>query len=130
MGYRRRDKPPFAAWLVAQREAHGLKAEEVARRLRDQGFQAEDSTYRTWESSSGRRPAPETVNALERMFGTVAPAEGGPATRDIAELVAAISRQADAISRLVEAVEQERAARAEWERGLLSALRDLAAVRR
>jgi hypothetical protein len=87
MAYRKRDKPPFAAWLVSQREHHGWKAEEVAKRLRDAGHQAEDSTYRTWESSADRRPAQETVAALERMFGAQAPGTDELATGDLAAAI-------------------------------------------
>ena len=120
--YRKRDKPPFASWLTSEREGHGLKAEEVARRLREAGLQAEYSTYRTWEATSGRRPAPETVEALERMFGSRAPDDDEAAS----DLAAAINRLVDRLdvflspewmaSRVAEAVELELARRGATER--------------
>jgi hypothetical protein len=89
--YTNPNKPPFAAWLIAQRKAQRpvLKAEEVARRLREAGLQAEDSTYRTWESASDRRPAPETIAALERMFGSRAPGNAEP-SGDLASAIMAL----------------------------------------
>lgn len=122
MAYRKRDKPPFAAWLVHEREARGWKAEEVARRLREAGHQAEDSTYRTWESSAGRRPAPETVVALERLFGSPAPGADEQASGD---LVAALSAQAAAIERLVDRIDALLASR---DRDLEELARTLAAL--
>jgi transcriptional regulator with XRE-family HTH domain len=84
MPYRKRDKPPFAAWLVAEREGRKWKAEEVARRLREAG-------YRTWESSAGRRPAPETVAALERLFGSPAPGAEAQPSGDLAAAITALT---------------------------------------
>jgi transcriptional regulator with XRE-family HTH domain len=85
MSYRRSDKPPFSAWLSSERARHGLKAGEVAKRLREMGFPAEESTYRTWEA--GRRPAPETVAALERLFGTASPSADAPDQGDVAAAI-------------------------------------------
>lgn len=88
MAYRRRDKPPFSAWLTAERTRRGWKAPEVARRLRELGYQAEESTYRTWEA--GRRPSPDTIAALERLFESAAPGENEPGG-DAAGLVRAMT---------------------------------------
>lgn len=122
MTYRRTDKPPFSAWLSAERRRHGLKVDEVARRLRELGFPAEESTYRTWEA--GRRPAQETVVALERMFGTAAPGEDAAAQGDVA---AAIDRQTAVITALVDEL---RAAREDRDRiaGLERAVEQLLAA--
>ena len=116
MPYRNPNKPPFASWLVAQREARPpLKAEEVARRLREAGLQAEDSTYRTWESASDRRPAPETMAALERMFGSRAPGGTDPA----GDLVVAIRS-------LVEALDRDREERMALTRAIAALAQSLA----
>lgn len=115
MTNRRSDKPPFSAWLAAERKRHGLKAEEVARRLREAGYAAEDSTYRTWEST--RRPNDETVAALERLFETAAPSEATAGNGDIAaairaqaesndRMAAALERQADAFTTLASSIDR------------------------
>lgn len=103
MSYRRRDKAPFSAWLVAERTKRAWKAGEVARRLRELGYQAEESTYRTWEA--GRRPSSETVIALERLFESAAPGDGAAAQTDVA---AAIDRQTEAITALVDELRASR----------------------
>lgn len=105
MSYRRLDKPPFSAWLVAERNRRKWKAEEVARRLRELGYPAEDSTYRTWEAT--RRPNDDTVAALERLFGTASPAEDAPGSGDVA---AAIRAQAASNDRMAIALERQAAA--------------------
>lgn len=139
MSVRRRDKTAFSAWLEAERKRHGLKAEEVARRLRDLGYQAEDSTYRTWEAN--RRPSADTVAALERMFETAAPGDGEPGAGDIAaairlqaesndRLAIALGRQADAFNALAKSIDAAATGVVGQVGGFGTMLRDLLAVAR
>lgn len=101
MAYRRTDKPPFSAWLTAQRSKRGWKAGEVARRLRDMGYPAEESTYRTWEA--GRRPSSDTIAALERMFESAAPVE----REGSSDVAAAIDRQTEVFRELLRETQRE-----------------------
>lgn len=98
---------PFGQWLKGERERRGWKAEEVARRLRDAGYEAKDSSYRVWES--GRRPRAATVAALERMFGSPAPAATQP-TDNMAALVGLVTLQTEELKRLWEVQSQTVAA--------------------
>lgn len=103
----RQAKPPFSLWLAAERKRHQLKVEELSDRLTKMGFEAAVPTVRTWEA--GRVPRADTIEALERLFGTPAPREivGG----DSGDLAAAI-RELTAYLR-----EQ-----GQWQRDLLAAL--------
>ncbi|MBX3031903.1 MAG: hypothetical protein KF809_17285 [Chloroflexi bacterium] len=91
-------KPALSQWIEDQRKLRGWKAEDVARRLREMGYDAEDSTYRTWEAS--RRPKPETIHGMEKLFGSPAPREP-EGTADMAALVVALGDQTAAINALV-----------------------------
>lgn len=108
-------KPPLAAWIVRERERKGWKSHELARRLREAGFEAEDSTVRTWEGRNARPPKSDTVRALERLFGTAAPNGDTTALGDVPELVAAIRD-------LVEEMRLARQEQAEWNRGVQDVL--------
>lgn len=122
VGRRVRDVPkhPVSLWLIAERKRHGWKAEEVARRLRDAGIQAEETTYRVWEA--GRKPKDDAIRAMETLFGSKAPgdptASGQPdLTRLIdsqARLTAAIEAQTAAITRLADQMATAQAEGPEW----------------
>jgi hypothetical protein len=62
----------------------GWKPADVSRRLKDLGYEAEESTVQVWES--GRSPSVDNIEGLERIFGTTAPVEAD----DRSDLVAAI----------------------------------------
>lgn len=66
-------KPPVSAWIARERKAHGWKVAELSRRLTDMGYEAQPSTIGVWEA--GRAPRAETIEALERLFGSLAPRE-------------------------------------------------------
>jgi transcriptional regulator with XRE-family HTH domain len=106
-------KPPVSAWIAAQRKAKRWKSEELAERLTAAGYPVAVTTVRTWEAS--RRPSPENIAALERLFDATAPADR-PDDDDLRSLVRL----------LVEELRAEREARVEWERGFLEAMRALA----
>lgn len=112
-------KPALSLWIVEQRRAKKWKLEELARRLRDAGYEAADTTVRTWEA--GRRPSAATIRGMELLFDASAPVDDLAST-DMAALVRSISE-------LAESIREERQARVDWEKGLLEALRDLAATR-
>lgn len=94
-----RQKPPLSVWIAENRKRLGWKADELAARLRDAGYEAADTTVRTWEA--GRTPRPETVEALERLFDSPAPRETG---LDRDALVAAIAEQTAAMRELTAAI--------------------------
>ncbi len=72
-----------------------LKPHDLVARLRAQGVDVVEQTIRVWESYAGRSPSPDNIEALERIFGSQAPAaaEG----MDAAAIVAAIDRLAAAV---------------------------------
>jgi transcriptional regulator with XRE-family HTH domain len=99
---------------VAQRKAKGWKSEELAARLTAAGYPVALTTVRTWEAS--RKPSPENIAALARLFDAIPPAERADDDADLRSLVRL----------LVEELRAEREARVEWERGFLEAMRALA----
>lgn len=96
-----RHKPAVTLWLIAERKRLGWKPEELSRRLKDAGYQAEVSTVRVWES--GRTPAAETVEGLEKLFGSTAPRETEQGY-DMPALFAKMDRQTDAIESVANAL--------------------------
>lgn len=110
-------KTPFGLWLTAERKRHGWKAEDVAAKLRALGFQAEDSTYRTWEA--GRRPKRSTVEALERLFDSPAPSR---APADQSDVAAAVREQTEVMRELVEELRASRSEAPTWVEPLVAAL--------
>lgn len=93
-------KPPFAAWLVRERNARKWKPRDVVAALAAQGIEVTDGTVKVWESNAGRKPAPLTIDALERIFDSRAPESVAPSAGQ-ADLVAALDRQSAAIESLV-----------------------------
>lgn len=112
-----RTKPALSQWIADNRKRMGWKAETLAERLREAGYEAADTTVRTWEA--GRSPRPETIAAMERLFDSSAPADevgvGG-------EIAAALDRQSSAIEALVEELRLARAAQVEVAAVTLQAL--------
>ena len=92
----RRPKPPMAAWIARERKRLDLKPADVAGRLRALGLEASEQTVRVWESYANRRPSPENIDGLERIFGTRSP-EAEESAQDVAAVVAAIDRLTDAV---------------------------------
>jgi transcriptional regulator with XRE-family HTH domain len=84
-------KDPVSLWLIDERQRLGIKAQEVASRI---GVAYD--TVRAWEA--GRRPGAENIPKLELLFDSRAPVEKEPA--DLADLVEALDRQAEAITAL------------------------------
>lgn len=93
-------KPPLAQWIVEQRRAKSWKLEELARRLREAGYEAADTTVRTWEA--GRRPHPGTIRALELLFDKAAPREREEP--DMAALLARLDAQVETMNRAVDVI--------------------------
>lgn len=92
-------KPPIAAWIVRERKRLGLKPRDLVERLRAQGLTISEATVKVWESNADRRPAPENLDGLERIFQSRAPRDPEPFDLAIAvrEQTAAIQAQVDAI---------------------------------
>jgi transcriptional regulator with XRE-family HTH domain len=95
-------KPPVSQWNVDERKRHGWKVDELSRRLLDMGYEAQPSTVQVWEA--GRSPKADTIEALERLFGSAAP-RGAELSGDLAD---AIREQAAAIRDLVTAIREDR----------------------
>jgi len=90
-------KPLLSQWIAAERKRHRWKVEELSSRLETAGFEAAVTTVRTWEA--GRRPAPDTIAALERMFESAAPTEGDPS---LSGLVVALRAHTEMLTNLVD----------------------------
>lgn len=97
-----RAKPPLSAWIVRERKRLGLKPPDLAERLTAAGLPVQVGTVRTWEA--GRKPHPDNIEGLERIFGTRAPASAPPEGDTLAggaALIDALSDQTAAINALV-----------------------------
>lgn len=90
----KKSKPPVSLWIAAERKRHGWKTGDLALRLQTAGYEAAETTVRTWEA--GRSPRPETVTGLERLFGSQAPVERevevGSIVGVLKEIVAELAR--------------------------------------
>jgi len=91
-------RPALSTWIIDNRKRLGWKVEGLGARLRAAGFEAADTTVRTWEA--GRRPSADTIRGLERLFDASA-----PLADDQTDLVAALDRQTVALTALVERVD-------------------------
>jgi ribosome-binding protein aMBF1 (putative translation factor) len=100
----RKAKPPVSAWIVTERKRLGWKVDDVSRRLLELGYDAQPSTVQVWEA--GRSPRAETIEALERLFGSMAPRDQ-PTIGDLSGLVEAITQQTAAISALADALKPQ-----------------------
>lgn len=88
-------KPPVSQWIIDQRKAHGWKVEELSTRLRGMGYEAEVGTIRVWEA--GRVPRADTIDGLERLFGSEAPREQEAASTTA--VLVAIERQTEMLEK-------------------------------
>lgn len=84
---------PLATWLKQQRRSNDWTVAELAHVLTQSGYPTKEGTVRVWEAPSGRDPRPDTVEALERIFGAPAPVVRAPAED-------ALGRIADVLERL------------------------------
>jgi hypothetical protein len=66
-------KPPMAAWIVRERKRLQLKPRDIVERLAAQGLTVSEATVKVWESNADRRPSPENIEGLERIFKSQAP---------------------------------------------------------
>jgi transcriptional regulator with XRE-family HTH domain len=96
----RRIKPPIAEWIARERKRAGLSVDQLVERLALVGVNVGRQTVQVWESYADRRPKADTLDALERIFGSTAPALTG-ATETPDSLLAALAAQTAAISELV-----------------------------
>jgi transcriptional regulator with XRE-family HTH domain len=108
----------IGTWLVQARLARGYETQAVARREIERlaGWRIPQSQYAEWES--GRRvPSEAALERLEGFYGTQQ--DSTPAASDLSELAASIRM-------LAKAIEEERAERIEWERGVVESIQALA----
>lgn len=108
-------------WLREARLAKKWSQAQAVDELRRRGHHMAETTYRLFESGN-RRPGPESMTALEDLFGTA------PAVEETVvpgELVQAIYAQTEAINRLVERLDLMQAAREGIDEGIERALRRL-----
>lgn len=94
-------KPPISLWIASERKRHGMKPRDLSERLTSMGYDAAEGTVRVWEA--GRVPRAETIDGLERLFGSTA-----PRTEEAGDLASAIRAQAAAISDLAQAIREDR----------------------
>lgn len=94
-------KPPVSAWIVSERKRLGWKVGDLSSALKAAGYDAEPSTIGVWEA--GRKPRGETIEGLERIFGSSAPREQ-PESMDLSTLFAKMDRQTDAIESVAHAL--------------------------
>lgn len=99
-------KTALSLWIKAERDARQWKSEELARRLREAGYRAEDATVRAWEAN--RKPGADALVAMERLFGSPAPVDRAA---DMTGLV-------EAIRELVVELRLTREEQARWNRGV------------
>lgn len=94
-------KPPVSAWIISERKRKGWKVADLSSALKAAGYDAEPSTVGVWEA--GRKPRGETIEGLERIFGSSAPRDE-PQPTDMAVLLAKMDRQTDAIEAVAKAL--------------------------
>jgi transcriptional regulator with XRE-family HTH domain len=112
-----RPKPAISAWIQSERKRLGWKVADLSQKLLDLGYDAQPSTVAVWEAS--RTPRPETLDGLERLFGTRAPRD------EPTDLAAAIRAQTEAMRELVEELREAREGRQGRDEGLAVVLAKL-----
>lgn len=90
-------KPPTAAWIVRERKRLGLKPADIVAQLKAQGLEVSEDTVKVWESNADRRPAPENLAGLERIFDSTAPQRGAGSSAGQSDLITALARQTAAL---------------------------------
>lgn len=91
----------MAAWIVRERRRLKLKPRDIVDRLAAQGLVVTEATVKVWEANGDRRPAPENIEGLERIFESQAPGAEQSAPTDYAAVVAAIDRQTAMLERVL-----------------------------
>lgn len=99
-------KPPMAAWIVRERKRLKLKPRDLVERLAAQGLVVTEATVKVWEANGDRRPAPENIDGLERIFESSAPTADAASPLGQGDMVAAMDRQTDAIKAQTEMLER------------------------
>lgn len=97
------------------------KVEELSRRLKEAGYEAEPATIKVWEGYAKRVPQADTLAFLEHLFGSTAPVER--------EMPADLMALAKSISELAAAVREQTEAQDAWLRETVGSLVALAKAR-
>lgn len=114
------ERGPIGAWAFEARATAGMSVPEVLAALAARDHRVRDATIRGIESGA-KRPGRRLLALLAEIYSSDPPGEQAPAVANLGEL-------ADAIRQLADAIQEERSQRADWERGILEALRGLRAV--
>lgn len=85
---------PLAKWLKQQRRSKDWTVAELAHVLTLAGYETKEGTVRVWEAPSGRDPRPETIEALERIFGAPAPSSAAREDDALERIALALDRLA------------------------------------
>lgn len=94
-----------AAWMRREREARGWSQKEMADRLATVGYAVDPVYYRQIEAGP-RKPGPDFLHALERLYGSSPEPLPEPVTEQtsMSALIVRLDRQAAAIESLSESV--------------------------
>lgn len=109
------ERGPVGAWAYEARVERELSVEQVIERLPTRYHPA---TLRKVESGSSQ-PGRRMLRELAALYGVEAPGEPLAPTTELSELAASIRD-------LARAIQEERAERLEWERGVLESIASLA----
>ena len=107
----------IGAWLLQARLTRGYETQSDARREIERltGWRIPQSQYAEWES--GRRvPSEAALERLQGFYGALT--ETPPPATDLSELAASIRA-------LAQAIQEERAERLEWERGVVESVQEI-----
>ena len=112
-------KPAVAAWI--QRERKRIKRTDgkpwtvgdLRERLLLMGVDVTEQTIRVWEGNSNRKPGPDALDALERIFGSATPdrsksgdqSDLAGAIRELTEELRAMRQEREAMDIRVAALE-------------------------
>ncbi len=96
------ERGPIGAWMRRERTARDWSQKEMPERLATVGQRVDADYYRQLEA--GKKPGPEVMDALQRLFGSEPQPLPEPVGDDMAALIAALREQTDANRQLSEAV--------------------------
>lgn len=101
----------YGRWLRKERLSRGWSPEQVRERVQGLGYRVGPSSYAEWESGR-KRPSKDAVPYFVELYRSEPEPEETPAgpvpTGENAALIAALEAQTAAITRLAEAIEEDR----------------------
>ncbi len=117
------------AWLRRERTSREWSFADVVAKLADLGVRVREDYYRGLEAGP-RKPGPELMLALQRLYGSVAPAavEPEPKGDSAAALIAALERHTQVMAEMVVEMRADREAAKGWAEAQAVALADIAST--